>query len=63
MSVNKYLEEKYLEGMVIVGSNIVIKSNLPDNYKRLLNILLNKSESAKGVFTVFLTSLVYKTLH
>jgi len=63
MSVENFLEEKYNEAMVIVGSDSEIKSDLPSNYVEHLDILLDRSESAKGVFTVLLTSLVYKILY
>jgi len=63
MSADKFLEEKYQKAMKLVGSDTEIKSELPDNYIEHLKTLLSRSESSKGVFTVFLTSLIYKILH
>jgi len=63
MPADHFLETKYIEAMEIVGSDTEIKTELPKNYIENLSIVLSRSESSKGVFTVFLTSLVYKILN
>ena len=57
-----YLESFYQETMFLVSSDIVIKSDLRNNIKDQLNEILSRSESAKGVLTVVITSVVYKIL-
>ena len=49
--------------MSVVGSNETITTDLAEGEKELLDIILQYSESAKGVLTVFITSIVYKALH
>jgi DNA (cytosine-5)-methyltransferase 1 len=49
--------------MKVVGSDNKIKSDLPKTITKHLDVILSKSESAKGVLTVILTSIVYKTLN
>ncbi|WP_406843854.1 hypothetical protein [Flavobacterium soyae] len=59
----EFLEKIYNESMEIVGSDSIIKSDLDEDICNYLNEILNKSESAKAVLTVILTSAVYKFLH
>ncbi len=63
MNPTEFLESTYERCMSIVGDKTEITSVLPDHEKVDLDILLDKSESAKGVFTVALTSIVYKILN
>ncbi len=52
----EFLEIFYKETMLLVGSSNVIKSNLNKNIKSELDEILSRSESAKGVLTVIITS-------
>jgi DNA (cytosine-5)-methyltransferase 1 len=54
------LEKAISEAMETVGSDDFIKSNLNDHISKHLQEILNRSESAKAVLTVIITSLVYK---
>jgi DNA (cytosine-5)-methyltransferase 1 len=63
MEPTKLLEKTYAESIQIVGSDNKIKSDLNKTIANHLFEILNKSESAKAVITVVLTSAVYKTLH
>jgi DNA (cytosine-5)-methyltransferase 1 len=58
-----FLETTYNEAMDSVGSANEIKTDLNGNITNHLLEILGKSESAKAVITVILTSLVYKILH
>lgn len=58
-----FLNEYYNIAMTAVGSNENISSDLSEAEKALLDTVLQYSESAKGVLTVFITSVVYKILH
>ena len=58
-----FLENLYMETMLLLGSGNEIKSNLNVVEKQLLDVVLKYSQQAKGVLTVLLTSIVYKTLH
>ena len=60
MEPTNLLEKAFSEAMKTVGSDDFIKSNLNDNISKNLQIILDKSESAKAVLTVIITSLVYK---
>lgn len=60
---NTFLKKAFDESMKLVGSDDKIKSDLPKTITKHLDVILSKSESAKGVLTVILTSLVYKTLN
>lgn len=62
MEPKKNLEKLYNESLTFVGSGNKIKSNLPITIKENLDIILNNSEKRKGVITVLLTSLIYKSL-
>jgi len=57
---SEYLEELYAESMSVVGSDDFIKSDLLEPLQANLKIILDNSESSKGVLTVLITSLVYK---
>lgn len=63
MSPKIFLEEKYNESMSLVGSDNRIKTNLNNCIIGHIDEILDKGESAKGVLTVFLTSLTYKLLY
>ncbi len=63
MEPTEYLEKIYKESMQIVGSDDKIKSGLDKNIIYHLSEILNRSESAKAVITVILTSAVYKILN
>ncbi|MDY7396227.1 hypothetical protein UMM65_13325 [Aureibaculum sp. 2210JD6-5] len=60
---NTFLNKSFQEAITIVGSDDVIKCDLPNKITNHLDVILSKSESSKGVLTVILTSLVYKILH
>jgi DNA (cytosine-5)-methyltransferase 1 len=60
---SEFLEEEYNKAMSIVGSNETITSPLNADEKTNLNIILDCSETATGVITVFITSVVYKILN
>lgn len=59
----EFLEQIYNESMAIVGSDNTIKSDLDPKIANHLGEILGRSESAKAVITVILTSTVYKTLN
>ena len=63
MEPTEFLEQIYKESMQIVGSDSEIKSDLNKTLTNYLSEILSKSESAKAVVTVILTSAVYKTLY
>lgn len=63
MEPTEFLEQIYNESMEIVGSDNIIKSDLDPKIANHLGEILSKSESAKAVITVILTSVVYKTLN
>lgn len=58
-----FLKEQFDYAMSIVVSNDTIKVDLNEVEQVLLNTILQCSESAKGVLTVFITSVVYKILN
>ncbi|MFV0565712.1 MAG: hypothetical protein ACK5NB_07755 [Flavobacteriaceae bacterium] len=60
MEPTNLLEKAFAEAMKTVGSDDFKKSNLNDAISKHLQIILDKSESAKAVLTVIITSLVYK---
>lgn len=60
MEPTNLLEKAFAEAMETVGSDDFIKSNLNDDIAKHLQEILNRSESAKAVLTVIITSLVYK---
>jgi DNA (cytosine-5)-methyltransferase 1 len=59
----EFLEQIYNESMGIVGSDNAIKSDLNPKVANHLGEILSRSEFAKAVITVILTSAVYKTLN
>lgn len=63
MEPTQYLNLVYNESMQIVGSSNDIKSDLNKTIANHLTEILSKSESAKAVITVILTSAVYKILN
>ncbi len=63
MEPNEYLEEFYETTMSLVGSDEKIKTDLSTQITNHLDTILEKSESAKAVITVVLTSVVYKILN
>ena len=58
-----FLTELYNNAMSVVGSKETITSDLRQNEKELLDLILNYSEQARAVLTVIITSLTYKALH
>jgi len=58
MEPSELLEEIYSKSMKIVGSDNQIKTDLDDPIKEHLTIILDKSESAKAVITVIITSVM-----
>jgi len=63
MNPQELLEKTYDQCMSIVARFNSIKVGLPEKEKKSLDILLEHSESAKGVLTVVITSIVYKALN
>lgn len=59
----EFLENIYNESMAVVGSDNEIKSDLNITIANHLLEILGRSESAKAVITVILTSAVYKKLN
>jgi len=59
----EFLEQIYNESMAVVGSDNEIKSDLDTSIANQLLEILGRSESAKAVITVILTSAVYKRLN
>lgn len=57
---NRYLEEKYAKAEKI---NDFEGINLSSKQIKMVKTIVDKEETFKGVFTVLLTSLVYKALH
>ena len=59
-----FLNDKYNESINVLGSSNTIIQKLNSKIaKDDIDVILENSESAKGVFTVVLTSLVYKIFH
>lgn len=60
-STKEYLESKYQESIIALGkANIITQSIEDKETQNVLDQILSSSEKSKGVFTVVLTSLVYK---
>jgi DNA (cytosine-5)-methyltransferase 1 len=60
----EYIENVYNDSSVELSSSLVVTiQGMPDHIEEQLLVILNKSESAKGVLTVIITSLVYKIFH
>lgn len=62
-TATEILDEQYNIAMALVGSSEIISTDLTDAEILLLGKIIENSEKAKGVLTVFLTSVVYKILH
>jgi DNA (cytosine-5)-methyltransferase 1 len=62
-TVPELLNDEYNNAMTTVGSKEIITSDLNEADQALLSAILQYSEQAKGVLTVFITSLVYKVLN
>src|SRR3989304_8358214 len=58
-----FLEKFYKDTMNYVGSDGVIKSDIDSKVKTYIDEILKRSESAKAVLTVIITSTVYKILN
>lgn len=63
VSIQDFLEDEYNSAMTVVGSKESITTDLNEAEQALLDTILQYSESAKGVITVFITSIVYKILN
>lgn len=63
MEPTEFLEDIYNESMTVVGSDNAIKSDLNSTIANHLFEILERSESAKAVITVILTSAVYKKIN
>ncbi|MBZ0243485.1 MAG: hypothetical protein K8F24_09755 [Bacteroidales bacterium] len=63
MKPSELLNKAYKKAMKALGSDDVIKSDLDDEISRHLKEILLRSESAKAVLTVVVTSLIYKIQH
>lgn len=63
MTPEKFLADLYESAMAKASGMEHPKSDLPDELKHILDILIRYSDKAKGVYTVVLTSVVYKILH
>ena len=61
--IKNFIRTAYENALVTLGSFDKIQSNLPEDIKLQLNIILEHSEKAKAVLTVILTSLTYKQLN
>ena len=59
----QFLEQSYAEAMQLVASSEKITSHLGANEQAMLGVALKNAERRKGVLTVLLTSIVYKTLN
>lgn len=60
---NTFLKKAFSESMKLVGSDNKIKSNLQTEITFKLDNIIANSESRKGILTVLITSLVYKSLN
>jgi len=62
--VDIFLEDQYNISIELLGSNNTVDSEIEDDdLLKNLNDVLENSESSKGVFTVVLTSLIYKIFY
>lgn len=62
-TIQDFLIEQYENAMSQVGSGDLAQTTLRQPEQDLLSTIVDYSESAKGVLTVFVTSLVYKIFH
>ena len=60
MDIKEFLEEKYRECVTLKSMDDLELTNNQINY---IETIVNKEETLKAVFTVLITSLVYKTLN
>ena len=51
---NTFLENTFDQSLKMVGSDDKIKSDLPEEIREHLDVILSKSESSKGVLQLFL---------
>lgn len=63
MEPSEFLEKIYTESMKLVGSDDKIKTDIDKTIANHLLEILGRSESAKAVITVILTSSVFKLLN
>ena len=63
MNPKEFLQSKYEAAVNSAANKTEATSNLPDEIKKALNVIIANSESSKGVLTVVFTSAVYKCLH
>lgn len=63
MNPSEFLEKTYDKCMTIIGKKNAIIAKISDDEREILDVILDHSESAKGVLTVILTSIVYKILN
>lgn len=63
MNPEELLERIYNDSIHIVGSDSEIRTNLDLDIVKYLDEIIEKSESAKAVLTVILTSAVYKIIY
>lgn len=60
MSVDEYIEKKYIEASKLKSIDDLKLSNIQ---KERIEIIVDKEEVLKGVYTVLVTSLIYKGLY
>lgn len=60
MNVNEFLEKIYNESLLLKSLDEI---NLTDEQKEYVKAIVDKEETLKGVYTVLITRLVYKSLH
>lgn len=60
VNVNEFLEKIYNESLLIKSIDEI---NLTDIQKKYIKAIVDKEETQKAVYTVLITSLVYKCLH
>ena len=63
MNVEDFLNAKYSSAVRAVANKAEAVSKLSKDIKDHLNVIVDNSESSKGVLTVVFTSAVYKCLH
>lgn len=62
-NVKDFLENRYDAAMIAASGQSGVKCVLNENTVQKIDIVVNYAEGSKGVLTVLLTSLVYKSLH
>ena len=60
MDIEEFLEEKYIECVALESMDDI---ELTSNQIEYIKTIVDKEENLKGVFTVLITSLVYKSLY